>query len=138
YIATDDAELGNQLMDLLAMRGGILDDARAGAIAEHLAEADRLHARRCAAASAIAAFLARHPRIERAFHPSLPDHPDAAVLARDYRRPGSIVSFRVAGADEAGPCHIAGMPASTAGARDAPSCDGLAAKVNHLRTASEH
>src|SRR6185503_10329051 len=71
YIATDDAELGNQLMDLLAMRGGILDDARAGAIAEHLGEAERLHARRCATATAVAAFLARHPRIERTFHPSL-------------------------------------------------------------------
>ena len=26
YIATNDAELGNQIMDLIAMRGGILDD----------------------------------------------------------------------------------------------------------------
>ena len=29
YIATNDAELGNQIMDLIAMRGGILDDDRA-------------------------------------------------------------------------------------------------------------
>ena len=29
YVATDDAELGNAIMDLLAMRGGILDDERA-------------------------------------------------------------------------------------------------------------
>jgi cystathionine beta-lyase/cystathionine gamma-synthase len=138
YIATDDAELGNQLMDLIAMRGGILDDARAAAIAEHLAEAERLHARRCAAATRIAAFLARHPRIERAFHPSLPDHPDAAVIARDYRRPGSIVSFRVAGADEARHRHIADVLVSTAVPRYALSFDGLATKVNHHRTVSEY
>ncbi|HWU90642.1 MAG TPA: PLP-dependent transferase, partial [Kofleriaceae bacterium] len=52
YIATDDAELANQLMDLVAMRGGILDDARAEAIAEHLPEAERKHARRCLTAAA--------------------------------------------------------------------------------------
>jgi cystathionine beta-lyase/cystathionine gamma-synthase len=138
YIATDDAELGNQLMDLLAMRGGILDDARAGAIAEHLPGAERLHARRCEAATAIAAFLARHPRIERVFHPSLPDHPDAAVIARDYRRPGSIVSFRVAGADEARHRHLADVLVSTAVPRYALSFDGLATKVNHHRTVSEY
>jgi cystathionine beta-lyase/cystathionine gamma-synthase len=138
YIATDDAELGNQLMDLIAMRGGILDDARAGAIASHLAEAERLHARRCATATAVAAFLARHPRIERAFHPSLPDHPDAAVIARDYRRPGSIVSLRVAGADEARHRHIADVLVSTAVPRYALSFDGLATKVNHHRTVSEY
>ena len=30
YIATDDAELANQIMDLVAMRGGILDDEQIG------------------------------------------------------------------------------------------------------------
>lgn len=138
YVATDDAELGNQLMDQLAMRGGILDDARAAAVAEHLPEAERLHARRCATATAVAAFLARHPRIERVFHPSRVDHPDAAVIARDYRRPGSIVSFRIAGADEPRHRHIADVLASTAVPRYALSFDGLATKLNHHRTVSEY
>ena len=138
YIATDDAELGNQLMDQLAMRGGILDDARAAAVAAHLGEAERLHERRCAAATAVAAFLARHPRIERVFHPSRPDHPDAAVIARDYRRHGSLVSFRIAGADEARHRHVADVLVSTAVPRYALSFDGLATKVNHHRTVSEY
>src|SRR5258708_38399543 len=94
-------------MDLVGMRGGILDDDRARDVAAGLADAGVQHARRCAAASAIAAFLARHPRVERVFHPSLPDHPDAAVIARAYTRPGSIVSFRVAGADDAAHRHLA-------------------------------
>ena len=138
YIATDDAELGNQIMDLLAMRGGILDDARARTIVTHLAEADARHARRCATAARVAAFLAKHPAIERTFSPALPDHPDAATIARDYTRTGSIVSFRVAGADEAAHRHIADVLASTGVPRYALSFDGLATKINHHRTVSEY
>ena len=138
YVATNDAELGNQLMDLLAMRGGILDDDRAERVAAGLADADLAHQRRCATATVVARFLANHPRIERAFHPSLPDHPDAAVIARDYVRHGSIVAFRVAGADEPRHRHIADVLVSCGVARYALSFDGLATKVNHHRTVSEY
>ncbi|MGN6109417.1 MAG: PLP-dependent transferase [Kofleriaceae bacterium] len=138
YLATDDAELGNQIMDLIAMRGGILDEDRARRIADGLVSAERAHARRCETASAVAAFLARHPRIERVFHPSRPDHPDAAVIARDYVRHGSIVSLRVAGADERRHRHIADVLVSTGVPRYALSFDGLATKVNHHRTVSEY
>lgn len=138
YLATDDAELGNQIMDLIAMRGGILDEDRARRIADGLASAERAHARRCETACAVAAFLARHPRIERVFHPSRPDHPDAAVIAREYVRHGSIVSLRVAGADERRHRHIADVLVSTGVPRYALSFDGLATKVNHHRTVSEY
>jgi cystathionine beta-lyase/cystathionine gamma-synthase len=52
---------------------------------------------------AIAAFLARHPRVERVHHPSLPDHPDHAVAARVLRGAGGVVSFepRATGAEAA-------------------------------------
>lgn len=138
YVATNDPELGNQLMDLLAMRGGILDDERASRIAAQLPAAAETHARRCAAASRIAAFLAGHPAVERVFHPSLPDHPDAAAIARDYVRHGSIVSFRVRGADELRHRHVADVLVSTAIPRYALSFDGLATKVNHHKTVSEY
>ncbi len=138
YIATDDAELGNQLMDLLAMRGGILDDERARTIAAHLPAARERHARRCETAAKVARFLATHPRIERVFSPALPDHPDAAVIARDYVRTGSIVAFRVAGADELRHRHIADVLASTGIPRYALSFDGLPTKINHHRTVSEY
>lgn len=185
YIATNDDEVGNAVMDLIAMRGGILDDERARIVAAQLAPledamspsgvspsggspsgsstpasdvsrreslastpasdvsrreslASRAHARRCASASRIAAFLANHPRIERVFHPSLPDHPDAPVIARDYVRHGSIVSFRVKGADEKAHRHIADVLVSCGVPRYALSFDGLATKVNHHRTVSEY
>jgi cystathionine beta-lyase/cystathionine gamma-synthase len=145
YIATDDDEVGNAVMDLIAMRGGILDDERARVVAAQLAPiegneslASRAHARRCETAARIAAFLAEHPRIERVFHPSRPDHPDAAVIAREYVRHGSIVSFRVRGADERAHRHIADVLVSCGVLRYALSFDGLATKVNHHRTVSEY
>lgn len=138
YVATNDDEVGNAVMDLIAMRGGILDDERARVVVEGLAAAGPRHARRCESAAKIAAFLAGHPRIERVFHPSRPDHPDAAVIARDYVRHGSIVSFRVAGADEKQHRHIADVLVSCVVPRYALSFDGLATKVNHHRTVSEY
>jgi cystathionine beta-lyase/cystathionine gamma-synthase len=138
YIATNDTELANQIMDLVAMRGGILDDDRARRIAAGLPAAERAHARRCDTAARMAGFLARHPRIERVFHPALSDHPDAHVITRDYQRTGSLLAFRVAGADEARHRHIADVLVSCGVPRYALSFDGLATKVNHHRTVSEY
>lgn len=138
YLATNDAQLANQVMDTIAMRGGILDDDRARRVVEHLPEAERAHARRCATAARVAAFLAAHPRVERVFHPSLPDHPDAAVIARDYLRTGSLLAFRVAGVDEAGHRRLADALVSCGVPRFALSFDGIVTKVNHHRTVSEY
>lgn len=138
YIATNHAELGNQIMDLIAMRGGILDDDRARRVVSHLPEAKRMHARRCETAAKVAAFLAGHPRIERVFHPSRPDHPDAAIIARDYVRTGSLLAFRVKDADEAAHRRIADVLASCGVLRYALSFDGLVTKINHHRSVSEY
>ncbi len=138
YVATNDAALANQLMDLVAMRGGILDDDRARRVAEHLGEARELHARRCATAARVAAALANHPRVDRVFHPSRPDHPDAIVIARDYVRTGSLLAYRVRDADEAAHRALADRLVSTGVPRFALSFDGLATKVNHHRTVSEY
>jgi cystathionine beta-lyase/cystathionine gamma-synthase len=138
YVATNDPALANQLMDVIAMRGGILDDARALLVVEHLADAERMHARRCASAARVAEALAVHPRVERVFHPSRPDHPDAAVIARDYTRTGSLLAYRVRDADEAAHRVLADRLVATGVPRFALSFDGLVTKVNHHRTVSEY
>ncbi|MCB9561845.1 MAG: PLP-dependent transferase [Kofleriaceae bacterium] len=138
YVATRDPSLGNAVMDLVAMRGGILDWRRAAAIAEGLDAAPAAHARRCDGATRVAAFLAAHPKVSEVFHPSLASHPDAAAIARDYVRPGSIVSFRVAGADEERTRHVADVLATCVVVRYALSFDGLTTKVNHHKTVSEY
>jgi cystathionine beta-lyase/cystathionine gamma-synthase len=138
YIATNDPDLGNRVMDLIAMRGGILDDERARRVTANLATAERHHARRCDTAAKVGAFLAEHPRVERVFHPSRPDHPDAAVIARDYVRTGSLLAFRVKDVDEAGHGALADRLVSTGVPRYALSFDGLVTKVNHHKTVSEY
>lgn len=138
YIATRDSQFGNAVMDLIAMRGGILDWRRAAAILARLDEADRLHARRSASASRIATFLSRHPRVSEVFHPSLPAHPDAAIIARQYIRYGSMLSFRIRDANEATTRHFADVLATCVIVRYALSFDGLATKVNHHKTVSEY
>lgn len=138
YIATSDSQLGNAVMDLMAMRGGILDWRRAAAILAGFDDADAAHARRSATATRIAAFLADHPQVSEVFHPSLPTHPDAAAIARHYVRHGSLLSFRVKGADETRTRHLADVLATCVIVRYALSFDGLATKVNHHKTVSEY
>ena len=138
YIATNDTAFANGVMDLVAMRGGILDWRRASAIALALDGAAEAHAHRCLIASVIAAFLAAHPRVEEVFHPSLAGHPDRAAIDAQYVRHGSMVSFRVKDATEEQTRHYADVLATTVIVRYALSFDGLATKVNHHKTVSEY
>lgn len=138
YIATNDSEVANSVMDLMAMRGGILDWRRATAILSTLDQSAATHARRCATATRIAAFLAAHPKVVEVFHPSVPTHRDAEAIARHYVRHGSLLSFRVQGADEARTRHYADVLATCLIVRYALSFDGLATKVNHHQTVSEY
>jgi cystathionine gamma-synthase len=55
----------------------------------------------CKSAHAIAAFLERHPRVERVFYPGLPRHPGHAIAARQMRDFGGMISFQVESEEEA-------------------------------------
>ena len=138
YLASNHIDLVNEAMDLQAMRGGILDWRRARAILAGLSGARTRFERRCGTAAAVARFLASHPRVAEVLHPSLPDHPDAAAIARHYRLPGSMVSFRVRDADEDATRHFCDVLAMTGVPRYALSFDGLATKLNHHRSVSEY
>jgi cystathionine beta-lyase/cystathionine gamma-synthase len=138
YLATNDTQFANAVMDLVAMRGGILDWRRATAILATIDDADRRHARRSVTATTVARFLASHPKVSEVFHPSLSTHTDAAAIAKQYVRPGSLLSFRVKDADEERTRHLADVLATTVVVRYALSFDGLATKVNHHRTVSEY
>ena len=137
-IATNDVPLANRIMDLQAMRGGALDWRRAEAIVAGLPAARASFERRCETARAVAAFLSDHPRVEVTNHPSLPTHPDAEVVSTHYVRHGSLLSFRVVGADEAMTRHLADVLATCRVVRFALSFDGLTTKVNHHRSVSEY
>lgn len=138
YIATRDSALANSMMDLMAMRGGILDWRRATAILATFDEAEGKHRRRCESATKIASFLADHPKVSEVFHPSLPNHPDHEAISRHYVRHGSLLSFRVKDADEKLTRHYADVLATNIIIRYALSFDGLVTKVNHHQTVSEY
>ena len=138
YVASDNTEALNQVMDLQAMRGGILDWRRAEALLEKLPEAEAAYERRCAGAAKVAGMLASHPRVSEVFHPSLEDHVDSAVIASHYRLPGSLLSFRLEGADEEQTKRFCDVLATCVILRYALSFDGLATKLNHHGTVSEY
>jgi cystathionine gamma-synthase len=138
YIASNRVDILNELMDLQAMRGGILDWRRAESILAGLSEAKARFERRSRTASAVAAFLRSHPRVGEVHHPSLPDHPDRETIDAHYGIPGSLLSFRVRGASEEEAKHFSDVLATCIVPRYALSFDGLTTKVNHHRTVSEY
>ncbi len=138
YIASNRAEDMNQIMDVQAFRGGILDWRRAAAILEGLPRAELAFRTRCANAVKIVQFLTKHPLTDGVFHPSTADHPDRAAIERVYALPGSLLSFRIADADEARTRHFCDVLAMTIAVRYALSFDGPTTKVNHHQSVSEY
>ncbi|PJE96662.1 cystathionine gamma-synthase [Streptomyces carminius] len=57
--------------------------------------------RHCANAARIAGMLEAHPKVARVYYPGLESHPGHEVAAKQMRGFGGMVSFRVAGGEEA-------------------------------------
>ena len=57
--------------------------------------------RHCDNAETVVAHLLRHPAVTSVLYPGLPEHPGHTVAARQMRRSGGMVSFRVRGGDAA-------------------------------------
>ena len=57
--------------------------------------------RHCENAAVVAAWLDRHPRVERVLYPGLPTHPGHAIAARQMRDFGGMVSFLAESPEEA-------------------------------------
>ena len=51
-------------------------------------------------AERVVEFLTRHPQVSHVYYPGLPEHPGHEIAARQMRRFGGIVSFRVTGGEE--------------------------------------
>ncbi|OEJ94643.1 cystathionine gamma-synthase [Streptomyces thermolilacinus] len=57
--------------------------------------------RHCSNAERVARMLAEHPKVTQVLYPGLPEHPGHEVAAKQMRGFGGMVSFRVAGGEEA-------------------------------------
>jgi len=57
--------------------------------------------RHCANAEKVAELLSRHPKVTKVLYPGLPEHPGHDVAAKQMKAFGGMVSFRVAGGEQA-------------------------------------
>ncbi|MGI5492577.1 cystathionine gamma-synthase [Microtetraspora malaysiensis] len=57
--------------------------------------------RHCDNAERVVELLASHPKVTQVLYPGLPEHPGHEVAAKQMRRFGGMVSFRVAGGEQA-------------------------------------
>ena len=57
--------------------------------------------RHCDNAEQVVDFLSRHPAVSQVIYPGLDEHPGHAVASKQMKRYGGIVSFRVAGGEQA-------------------------------------
>lgn len=91
------------LRDTVIETGGTMAPLEAWLCVRGLATLELRMRRHSENAAAVAAFLERHPKVERAHHPSLPSHPQHA-LARALlpRGAGGMLAFEVGGGVEAG------------------------------------
>jgi cystathionine gamma-synthase len=74
--------------------------------ARSLAARMRVHSEN---AAAVAAFLERHPKVERVHYPGLPSHPGHAVARRQMSAFGGMLSFEVKGGRDRAIAVVAGV-----------------------------
>jgi cystathionine gamma-synthase len=101
FVATNDPTIAERLFFLQKSLGAIPGPFDSWLVlrgAKTLAVRMRKH---CENASAIAAWLERHPGVERVLYPGLPTHPGHAIAARQMREFGGMISFLVGSEDEA-------------------------------------
>ena len=100
-LAVDDDALAERLRYFQNAIGGVAGPFDAWLVLRGLRTLAVRMERHCDNAEAVVAFLADHPRVAEVYYPGLESHPGHAVAARQMRRFGGMVSFRVADGEEA-------------------------------------
>jgi cystathionine gamma-synthase len=100
-LVTGDDELAERLRYFQNAIGGVAGPFDAWLVLRGLRTLAVRMERHCDNAEQVAAFLAEHPRVSQVYYPGLDSHPGHAVAARQMRRYGGMVSFRVADGEEA-------------------------------------
>ncbi|HSJ51104.1 MAG TPA: aminotransferase class I/II-fold pyridoxal phosphate-dependent enzyme [Actinomycetota bacterium] len=102
-VVCTSAEHMAALRDTVIETGGTMAPLEAWLCLRGLATLELRMQRHCANASALAAMLETHPKVERAHYPGLDSHPQRAVARKLLPRGfGGMLAFDVAGGVEAG------------------------------------
>ena len=101
FVATNDPTIAERLLFLQKSLGAIPGPFDSWLVlrgAKTLAVRMRKH---CENARALAAWLERHPSVERVLYPGLPSHPGHEIAARQMRDFGGMISILVGSEEEA-------------------------------------
>jgi cystathionine gamma-synthase len=100
-LVVNDPELGERLAYHQNAMGAVSGPFDAWLVLRGLKTLAVRMERHCDNAERVAGFLAEHPKVRQVLYPGRPDHPGHEVAAKQMRRHGGIVSFRMAGGAEA-------------------------------------
>ena len=101
FVATNDDGVAEQLAFLQRSLGAVPGPFDCWLVLRGVKTLAVRMDRQCSNAAAIAAYLERHPGVERVLYPGLPAHPGHAIAARQMRNFGGMVSFLLADEQEA-------------------------------------
>jgi cystathionine gamma-synthase len=100
-LVTSDSELGEQLAYHQNAMGAVAGPFDAWLVMRGVKTLAVRMDRHCANAERIAEMLAAHPKVTQVYYPGLETHPGHEVAAKQMKAFGGMVSFRVAGGEEA-------------------------------------
>lgn len=97
-----EAEIGKQLRAMMVMSGCNMDPHQAWLVSRGLKTLSLRVERAQASAQVIAPWLQAHPKVASVNYIGLPDHPQFALMQRQMKGPGAMISFELKGGIEAG------------------------------------
>jgi cystathionine gamma-synthase len=101
FLATNDPTVAERLYFLQKSLGAVPGPFDCWLVLRGLKTLAVRMRKHCENAHAVAAFLERHPRVERVLYPGLPSHPGHRIAARQMRDFGGMVSFLAESEEEA-------------------------------------
>jgi cystathionine beta-lyase/cystathionine gamma-synthase len=101
FVATNDPTVAERLTFLQKSLGAVPGPFDCWLVLRGLKTLAVRMRKHCENAHAVAAFLERHPRVERVLYPGLPSHPGHAIAAHQMRDFGGMVSFLADSEEEA-------------------------------------
>jgi cystathionine gamma-synthase len=126
FAATNDPTIAERLLFLQKSLGAIPGPFDCWLVLRGLKTLAVRMRQHCRNAEAVAAFLDRHPRVEKVLYPGLPSHPGHAIAVRQMRDFGGMISFLAESEEEA-----VGLVARTKIWKLAESLGGVESLIEH-------
>jgi cystathionine beta-lyase/cystathionine gamma-synthase len=126
FLATNDPTIAERLYFLQKSLGAVPGPMDCWLVLRGLKTLAVRMRKHCENAEAVAAYLERHPRVERVLYPGLPTHPGHSIAARQMRNFGGMVSILCESEEEA-----VGLCARTKIFQLAESLGGVESMIEH-------